>query len=49
MIKRIEKVFSEVTGKTDVNFTEKTKIDKQFQYNQYIRDFFEDNDDKYIK
>ena len=25
---------------------EKTKIDKQFQYNQYIRDFFEDNDDK---
>lgn len=28
MIKRIEKVFSEVTGKTDVAFTEKTKIDK---------------------
>ena len=25
---------------------EKTKIDKQFQYNQYIRDFFEDNGDK---
>lgn len=24
---------------------EKTKIDKQFQYNQYIRDFFEDNDE----
>ena len=23
---------------------EKTKIDKQFQYNQYIRDFFEKND-----
>ena len=28
------------------NSNEKTKIDKQFQYNQYIRDFFEDNDDK---
>ena len=24
----------------------KTEIGKQFQYNQYIRDFFEDNDDK---
>ena len=28
------------------NSKEKTKIDKQFQYNQYIRDFFEDNKDK---
>ena len=28
------------------NSKEKTNIDKQFQYNQYIRDFFEDNDDK---
>ena len=28
------------------NSGEKTEIDKQFQYNQYIRDFFEDNDDK---
>ena len=28
------------------NSNEKTKIDKQFQYNQYIRDFFEDNDNK---
>lgn len=28
------------------NSKEKTSIDKQFQYNQYIRDFFEDNDDK---
>lgn len=28
------------------NSKEKTKIDKQFQYNQYIRDFFNDNDDK---
>lgn len=27
------------------NSNEKTKIDKQFQYNRYIRDFFEDNDD----
>nr|WP_295160992.1 DUF6434 domain-containing protein [uncultured Methanobrevibacter sp.] len=26
------------------NSGEKTKIDKQFQYNQYIRDFFENND-----
>ena len=31
------------------NSNEKTKIDKQFQYNQYIRDFFEDNDDKTLK
>lgn len=29
MIKRIEKVFSEVTGRADINFTEKTKIDKK--------------------
>ena len=29
MIRRIEKVFSEVTGQTDVSFTEKTKIDKK--------------------
>ncbi|MBR3868926.1 MAG: acyl carrier protein [Clostridia bacterium] len=29
MIKRIEKVFSEVTGRTDITFTEKTKIDKK--------------------
>ncbi len=28
------------------NSKEKTQIDKQFQYNQYIRDFFEDNEDK---
>ena len=26
------------------NSKEKTKIGKQFQYNQYIRDFFEDNE-----
>ena len=26
------------------NSKEKTKIDKQFQYNQYIRDFFENNE-----
>ena len=31
------------------NSNEKTKIDKQFQYNQYIRDFFEDNDGKTLK
>ncbi len=31
------------------NSKEKTKIDKQFQYNQYIRDFFEDNGDKTLK
>lgn len=28
------------------NSKEKTNIDKQFQYNQYIRDFFENNSDK---
>ena len=28
------------------NSKEKTEIGKQFQYNQYIRDFFEDNDDR---
>ena len=28
------------------NSNEKTEIGKQFQYNQYIRDFFEDNEDK---
>ena len=28
------------------NSKEKTKIDKQFQYNQYIRDFFESNNGK---
>lgn len=28
------------------NSNEKTEIGKQFQYNQYIRDFFEDNEGK---
>ncbi len=28
MIKRIEKIFTEITGLTDVNFTEKTHLDK---------------------
>ena len=28
------------------NSNEKTVIDKQFQYNQYVRDFFKDNEDK---
>ena len=28
------------------NSNEKTKIGKQFQYNQYVRDFFEDNEGK---
>ena len=28
------------------NSKEKTKISKQFQYNQYIRDFFENNEGK---
>lgn len=32
MIKRIEKVFSEVTGKDDLNFTEKTILDKNFEF-----------------
>lgn len=28
MVNRIEKIFSEVTGMTELNFTEKTRIDK---------------------
>ncbi len=32
MIKRIEKVFSEVTGRDDLNFTEKTRLDKSFAF-----------------
>ncbi|MEE1320640.1 MAG: phosphopantetheine-binding protein [Acutalibacteraceae bacterium] len=28
MVKKIEQIFSEVTGLTDLNFTEKTKFDK---------------------
>ena len=31
------------------NSKEKTNIDKQFQYNQYIRDFFKDNDGKSLE
>ena len=31
------------------NSKKKTKIEKQFQYNQYIRDFFKDNDDQNLK
>ena len=32
MIKRIEKVFSEVTGRDDLNFTERTRLDKNFEF-----------------
>ena len=32
MIKRIEKVFSEVTGRENLNFTEKTRLDKNFEF-----------------
>ena len=32
MIERIEKVFSEVTGRGDLNFTEKTRLDKNFEF-----------------
>lgn len=32
MIKRIEKVFAEVTGREDLNFTEKTRLDKNFDF-----------------
>jgi acyl carrier protein len=32
MIKRIEEVFSEVTGREDLNFTEKTRLDKNFEF-----------------
>ncbi len=28
MIKKIEKIFSEVTGLTEIEFTEKTRLDK---------------------
>ena len=28
MVKRIEEIFEDVTGLTDLNFTEKTRIDK---------------------
>ena len=28
MVKRIEEIFVQVTGLTDVNFTEKTRLDK---------------------
>lgn len=31
------------------NSKEKTNIGNQFQYNQYIRDFFEDNEDKKLE
>lgn len=30
MVKRIEDIFSQVTGLTDLNFTEKTRLDKGF-------------------
>ena len=32
MIKRIERIFSEVTGRDDLNFTEKTRLDKNFEF-----------------
>lgn len=32
VIKRIEKVFSEVTGRDDLEFTEKTRLDKNFEF-----------------
>lgn len=32
MVKRIEKVFSEVTGREDLEFTEKTRLDKNFEF-----------------
>ncbi len=32
MIKRIEKVFSEVTGRENLEFTEKTRLDKNFEF-----------------
>ena len=30
MVQRIEKIFSEVTGLSDLNFTDKTRIDKMY-------------------
>ena len=43
-----EKTYRDAISAYDriINSKEKTKIDKQFQYNQYIRDFFSDNNDK---
>ena len=43
-----EKTYRDAISAYDriINSKEKTKIDKQFQYNQYIRDFFADNNDK---
>lgn len=32
MLKKIEKIFSEVTGLTDINFTEKTRLDKIYNF-----------------
>ncbi len=32
MVKRIERVFSEVTGREDLDFTEKTRLDKNFEF-----------------
>ena len=32
MVNRIEKIFSEVTGMTELNFTEKTRIDKGLNF-----------------
>jgi acyl carrier protein len=32
MLKRIEEIFSEVTGMTDLNFTEKTRLDKIYNF-----------------
>ena len=35
MIKRIEKVFSEVTGRENLNFTEKTRLDINFDFTSF--------------
>ena len=39
-------VFKEIPDIGVILKLAKTKIDKQFEYNTYIRDFFEDNKDK---
>ncbi len=47
MIKRVEKIFKEVTGLNDMVFTENTRIDKSFdslsfvQFICYIEDEFD--------
>ena len=44
-----EKLSEMLDIRQKIDSKEKTQIGKQFQYNQYIRDFFEDNNDKSLE